>query len=90
LHKLGIERDEASSVSFLATLISMVEAGFGTAVMPTFAVAACRRHNVQVDLLGSPQIKLGFYRITRRGAGETDAMKTFDDALAQQLPLMSR
>jgi len=90
LDALGIERDEASSVSFLATLISMVEAGFGTAVMPTFAVAACRRHRVRLDLLGSPTVKLGFYRITRRGAAESDAMKAFSDALAKQLPLMSR
>ena len=83
LDALGIERDEASSVSFLATLISMVEAGFGTAVMPTFAVAACRRHRVRLDLLGSPTVKLGFYRITRRGAAESDAMKAFSDALAK-------
>jgi DNA-binding transcriptional LysR family regulator len=90
LHKLGIDRDESASVSFLATLISMVEAGFGTAVMPTFAVAACRSRHVQIDVLGSPQVKLGFYRVTRRGAAETEAMRAFDDAFAEQLPLMSR
>jgi DNA-binding transcriptional LysR family regulator len=90
LDKLGIERDMAASVSFLATLISMVEAGFGVAVMPTFAIAACRRHHVQIEVLGSPQVKLGFYRITRRGATETEIMKAFDEALGQQLPTMSR
>ncbi len=90
LHKLGVALGENLAVSFFATQISMVEAGFGQAVMPTFAVAACRRHGVQIDVLGPPQVKLGFYRVARRGAGETDAMKAFDEALAEQLPLMSR
>jgi DNA-binding transcriptional LysR family regulator len=92
LHKLGVARDGAASlsVSFLATQISMVEAGFGQAVMPTFAVAACRRHRVQMEVLGSPQLKLGFYRVARRGAAETEAMQAFDEAIAQHLPSMSR
>lgn len=77
-------------MSFIATMISMVEAGFGIAVLPTFAVAACRRHDVRIDLLGSPQMKLGFYRIARRGAAQTQAMKDFDEVLSQDLPRMSR
>lgn len=90
LHKLGIHGDDQMAVSFLSTQISMVEAGFGTAVMPTFAVAACRRHHVQIDVLATPQVKLGFYRVSRRGAAETDVIQTFDEALAQHLPAMSR
>jgi len=91
MHKIGIARDDDASlaVSFLATQISMVEAGFGHAVMPTFAVAACKRHHVRIDTLGSPQVKLGFYRVSRRGVAETEAMKAFDTALAQHLPSMS-
>jgi DNA-binding transcriptional LysR family regulator len=92
LHKLGVAGDDAAgqAVSFFATQISMVEAGFGHAVMPTFAVAACRRHRVRMDVLGSPQVKLGFYRVARRGAAETAAMAAFDEAVAQHLPSMSR
>ena len=92
LHKLGIARDDdnSHSVSFLATQISMVEAGFGCAVIPTFAVAACRRHRVRVEVLGSPTLKLGFYRVSRKGAAETDAMRAFDSTFIQHLPSMSR
>ena len=92
LHKLGIARnDEASlAVSFLATQISMVEAGFGHAVVPTVAAAACRRHQVKMDVLTGPQLKLGFYRVARRGAAETQAMQAFDAVFAQHLPSMSR
>ena len=90
LHKVGIVPREMLPVSFLATLIAMVEAGFGQAVVPTFAVAACRLHNVRIDVLGPPRLRLGFYRITRQGAAETDEMRAFGDALAQHLPSMSR
>jgi DNA-binding transcriptional LysR family regulator len=90
LHKLGLTRDDNLPVSFFATQISMVEAGFGHAVMPTFAVAACRQHRVQIDVLNGPQVKLGFHRIARRGAADTDAMKAFGDSVAQHLPSMSR
>lgn len=92
MRKLGIARDEdaALAVSFVATQISMVEAGFGCAVIPTFAVAACRRHQVQMDILGSPQVKLGFYRVSRRGGAETEMMKAFDALIAQHLPSLSR
>ena len=90
LDRLGTTPPSVTSVSFLATQISMVEAGFGAAVLPTFAVAACRRHRVRMDLLGEPRVKLGFYRISRRGATETDASAAFDQTLAHLLPLMSR
>lgn len=90
LDKLGIVHDDVRPVSFLATQISMVEAGFGSAVMPTFAIAACRHHRVQLDVLGSPQVKLGFYRVSRRGVAETEAMKAFGEAFARHLPSMSR
>lgn len=91
MHKIGVARDDGASlaVSFLATQISMVEAGFGHAVMPTFAVAACKRHHVGIDMLVNPQVKLGFYRVSRRGVAETEAMKAFDAAIAQHLPSMS-
>ncbi|GAA5233204.1 LysR family transcriptional regulator [Verticiella sediminum] len=89
LHKVAITPGEVVPVSFLATMISMVEAGFGEAVVPTFAVSACRRHRVRMDVLGPPRLPLGFYRISRRGAIETDEMRAFDAALAEHLPSMS-
>ncbi|WP_304304324.1 LysR family transcriptional regulator [Pseudacidovorax intermedius] len=90
LHRLGIVPAETQPVSFIATMISMVEAGFGSAVIPTFAVAACRRHRVAMEVLGSPQLKLGFYRVSRRGAAQTAAMQAFDEVLVELLPTMSR
>jgi DNA-binding transcriptional LysR family regulator len=90
LGRLGAEPRAVTAVSFLATQVSMVEAGFGAAVVPTFAVAACRRHRVRMDVLGQPQVRIGFYRISRRGVADTEASVAFDATLAHLLPLMSR
>ena len=76
--------------NFFGTLISMVEAGFGTAVMPTFALAACRRHRVRTDVLVKPKVGMDFYRITKRGAHETEAMQAFVATLVKALPALSR
>ncbi|WP_432728999.1 LysR family transcriptional regulator [Variovorax sp. W6] len=91
-HLAAIGRADAqrTAFNFFGTLISMVEAGFGTAVMPTFALAACRRHHVRTDVLTKPKVGLDFYRITKRGAYETEAMQAFVATLEKALPELSR
>ncbi|CAM3817081.1 LysR family transcriptional regulator [Bordetella tumulicola] len=90
LSKLGIVNRDGQCVSFFNTLISMAEAGFGTAVMPTFAITACKRHDVNIDLLTSPKVALSFYRIAKRGTKDSEALIDFVDILKDRLPLMSR
>lgn len=90
LAELGLADAQAGAFNFFGTLISMVEAGFGTAVMPTFAMAACRRHRVRTAVLVKPRVGLDFYRIARRGTHETEAMRAFAATLAQALPALSR
>lgn len=51
--------------------------------------AACKRHDVNTDLLISPKIDLSFYRLSKRGVKETDAMGEFVSLLRDRLPLMS-
>ncbi|HEY2257954.1 MAG TPA: LysR family transcriptional regulator, partial [Variovorax sp.] len=55
LGAIGRSDTQRTAFNFFGTLISMVEAGFGTAVMPTFALAACRRHRVRAELLVKPR-----------------------------------
>ena len=87
VHLGAIGRAEADRpvFNFFGTLISMVEAGFGTAVMPSFALAACRRHRVRTDILVKPKVGIDFYRVTRRGTAETEAMQDFTTALTAAL-----
>ncbi|QNK70629.1 LysR family transcriptional regulator [Variovorax sp. PAMC26660] len=90
LAAIGLADAQRPAFNFFGTLISMVEAGFGTAVMPTFALAACRRHRVRTDVLTKPKAGLDFYRITKRGAHETEAMQAFVATLVKALPALSR
>ncbi|SFP15664.1 DNA-binding transcriptional regulator, LysR family [Variovorax sp. OK605] len=90
LGAIGLADAQRPAFNFFGTLISMVEAGFGTAVMPTFALAACRRHRVRTDVLTKPKVGLDFYRIAKRGAHETEAMQAFVATLEKALPALSR
>jgi DNA-binding transcriptional LysR family regulator len=87
---IGRADAQRPTFNFFGTLISMVEAGFGTAVMPTFALAACRRHRVRTDVLVKPRVGLDFYRIAKRGVHETEAMQAFVATLVKALPALSR
>jgi len=90
LAALGLADAQRPAFNFFGTLISMVEAGFGTAVMPTFALAACRRHRVKTDVLVKPRVGMDFFRLTKRGAHETEALGAFSETLAKALPALSR
>lgn len=87
VHLAAIGRADTArpAFNFFGTLISMVEASFGTAVMPTFALAACRRHRVRTDVLVKPKVGIDFYRISKRGSAETEAMRAFTQVLAKAL-----
>lgn len=90
LGEIGLADAQRPAFNFFGTLISMVEAGFGTAVMPTFALAACRRHRVKTDVLLKPRVGMDFFRLTKRGAHETEALRAFSETLAKALPALSR
>ncbi|PBI85830.1 HTH-type transcriptional regulator CynR [Variovorax boronicumulans] len=90
LGEIGLADAQRPAFNFFGTLISMVEAGFGTAVMPTFALAACRRHRVKTDVLLKPRVGMDFFRLTKRGTQETEAMRAFSETLAKALPALSR
>ncbi|MBK4736132.1 LysR family transcriptional regulator [Noviherbaspirillum pedocola] len=52
----------------LQTLLAMVEAKQGTAILPTFIAPACRRYRVRMAILEEPRVPLNYYQITRKGA----------------------
>ncbi|MFS2051531.1 LysR substrate-binding domain-containing protein, partial [Variovorax sp. CT11-76] len=89
LGEMGLADAQRPAFNFFGTLISMVEAGFGTAVMPTFALAACRRHRVRTDVLVKPRVGMDFFRVTKRGAHETEALRAFSETLMKALPALS-
>jgi LysR family carnitine catabolism transcriptional activator len=54
-------------LNYLDTVIAMVEAGEGIAVIPSFAMPACRNRRVVMSQLTNPIVSLDFYQITNRG-----------------------
>jgi LysR family transcriptional regulator, carnitine catabolism transcriptional activator len=53
-------------MNHMVTQIAMVEAGEGIAVMPSFALPACRSRRVAISRLVKPAVTLDFYRIHNR------------------------
>ena len=63
----------------LETVIALVEAGRGIAILPSFVFAACARHRVQAKPLRDPEVLINYYRITRAGRGEIEVVNRFVD-----------
>jgi DNA-binding transcriptional LysR family regulator len=53
--------------NYLDTMIAMVEAGEGTAIIPSFALPSCRNRKVVLSRLINPVVNLDFSRISLRG-----------------------
>ncbi len=51
----------------LLTILAMVEAGFGSAILPGFVANACHRYRVSMAVLTRPTVPIRYYQITRKG-----------------------
>jgi DNA-binding transcriptional LysR family regulator len=88
LSKIGRGHEDRPTFNFFETLISMVAAGYGTTVIPTFAMVACRRHRVATDLLVKPAVTLDFYQVAKRGTQHSAAAADFRRVLMDALPAL--
>lgn len=66
------------------TLLAMVEAGVGVAVLPSFVAPACRRYGVQISVLTGPVVSLSFYEITKKGRARPEALSALADAVRDE------
>jgi DNA-binding transcriptional LysR family regulator len=72
------------------TLLAMVEAGFGVAVLPSFIAPACQRYRVQLSLLMEPSVALSFYEITKKGRLRPEALSALAAAVHAEFEFMQR
>ena len=86
LKAIGRANEDRPVVNFFGTIIGMVEAGLGTAVIPSFALADCLRHRVRVSMLTQPAAHIDLFCATRRGAGAKPIATDFAAALRQAIP----
>ena len=89
LARMGRAHEEGLRANLLGTLLGMVEAGLGHAVMPSFALNECLRRGLGVALLVEPAVHLDLTLVTRRGTRQKPAALAFAAALKQAASLMN-
>ena len=67
LAKAKVHLKPFATFNYLDTLIAMVEAREGIAIIPSFVLPACRNRKVTMSKLINPVVNLDFSRITLRG-----------------------
>ena len=67
LARIGRGREQRQTVNFIGTIIAMVRAGLGHAVVPSFAIEECKRHGLRVGMLANPVVHVDLYLLSRRG-----------------------
>lgn len=69
----------------ILTLVEMVEAGHGAAILPSFVLPACSRYAVHVQKLVDPGVPVEFYVVRKKGRDPTPLSKAFVEAFAAHL-----
>ena len=71
------------------TVLAMVEADFGVAVLPSFIAPACRRYQVQFSILVDPVVSLSFYQITKKGRPDAEGIEALAAAVQAGLQVQA-
>jgi LysR family carnitine catabolism transcriptional activator len=67
LAQAGIAVQPLGVIHYIDTLLAVVEAGEGSGIVPSWALAACRNRKVVMSRLINPVVNLDFYQISDRG-----------------------
>jgi LysR family transcriptional regulator, carnitine catabolism transcriptional activator len=65
--RAGLVVPRASEFNLQDTMIAMVEAGQGIAIIPSFVLPACRNRKVVMSRLVNPVVNVDFSRVSLRG-----------------------
>lgn len=77
LELIGRANEDRPYFNTLQTVLAMVEAGFGTAILPSFVVGTNMQMNLQFSALSDPHISLPFYKITKKGRVQPESAAAF-------------
>jgi len=69
----------------IPTILGMVEAGFGSAILPSFTVAALGRMKLEAALMEDPVVPIAFYQLNLKGRHRAEAESMFVDTLLETL-----
>jgi DNA-binding transcriptional LysR family regulator len=65
------------------TLLGMVEAGLGCAILPSFVLAATHRRQIRVSALGGPAVPVDFVQVNQKGRARAAMEPAFIDCLRE-------
>lgn len=78
---LAPDATRTGTVNTFYTILAMVEAGMGSAVLPAFVAAASHRFSVSLAPLLRPAAPLNFYEITKKGRLQSLIVNAFSACL---------
>jgi LysR family transcriptional regulator, carnitine catabolism transcriptional activator len=90
LTRAGIVDQPDSGVNYLGTLIAMVEAGEGVAIVPSFALPECRKRGLLASRLVNPSVALDIHQIRKGGRVLAPAAEEFTSFLQSFVPRWAR
>jgi LysR family transcriptional regulator, carnitine catabolism transcriptional activator len=82
LAAVGQRSPERPSVNLIGTIVAMVEAGLGQAVVPSFALPECLRHRISVSMLVEPAVRIDLMLASRASAKLPPVVSDFAAALS--------
>lgn len=85
LARVGVSSKSAILLNRLHTIISMVEAGHGSSIIPSSALPVCRYRNVAMLRLVNPTVSVDFYQIRNRGRKLSPTADDFAKFLQQYI-----
>jgi DNA-binding transcriptional LysR family regulator len=85
LRASGEPGDFRQSFNHLHTLLAMVEAGAGTAVLPDFVTRAASRYRVNLDVLRAPIVSVDFYEITKAGRRDSELLTELTQCIGEAM-----
>jgi LysR family carnitine catabolism transcriptional activator len=83
LARLGRAHEERLRMNLIGTIIAMVRAGHGHAIVPSFVLDECLRQGLGVAMLVEPAVHLELYLVSRRGTQPPPAAMDFAEAVKQ-------
>lgn len=88
LSSIGRANEPRATYQNITTLMGMVEAGLGCAILPSLVRAAQGRYRVEMRAMAAPRVPLNFYMVTKKGVAQPAAATAFLQALRKQLATM--
>lgn len=89
LARIGRAHEERPRMNLIGTLIAMVRAGRGHAIVPSFALEDCLRQGLKVSMLSNPTVHIELHVVSLRGTQPKLAATAFASAVkkaASRLP----